>query len=89
MAELEHDNLATANDFDRLQLSVMPFMEKNIQSLIECVDDLVGEQSKVSTRLRHMPACLACRPPCLCVVCCIFVCLARRTPCLRISLVWR
>jgi len=42
VADLEHDNLATASDYDRLNLSVMPFMEKNIQSLIDCVDDLVG-----------------------------------------------
>eukprot|EP00983_Pelagomonas_calceolata_P052962 1143089-Pelagomonas_calceolata.AAC.2 len=42
VAELEHDNLATASDYDRLNLSVMPFMEKNIQSLIDCVDDLVS-----------------------------------------------
>mmetsp|Transcript_13127 Transcript_13127/g.35734 ORF Transcript_13127/g.35734 Transcript_13127/m.35734 type:complete len:340 (-) Transcript_13127:121-1140(-) len=48
VAELEHDNLATASDYDRLNLSVMPFMEKNIQSLIDCVDDLVGEQQKVT-----------------------------------------
>ena len=39
VAELEHDNLATAADYDRFNLSVMPFMEKNIQSLIDCMDD--------------------------------------------------
>lgn len=48
VAELESDSIATQGDFDRLSLSVQPFMEKNVQSLIECVDDLIAEQQKVT-----------------------------------------
>lgn len=35
-------------DFDRLNLSVGPFLEKNIESLLDCMDDLVMEQQKVT-----------------------------------------
>lgn len=48
IAELQPDNVSTAGDVDRLNLSVAPFMEKNIQSLIDCVDDLLAEQQKVT-----------------------------------------
>ena len=34
-------------DFDRLVLSTNPFMEKNLEFLIECMDDLSMEQQKV------------------------------------------
>ena len=40
---------ATQGDLDRLNLSVAPFLEKNIESLLESVDDLVAEQQKVTT----------------------------------------
>lgn len=46
--ELEPVNSATQGDLDRLNLSVAPFLEKNIESLLECVDDLVLEQQKVT-----------------------------------------
>jgi translation initiation factor 3 subunit H len=42
-------NAATQGDLDRLNLSVAPFLEKNIESLLDCVDDLVLEQQKVTT----------------------------------------
>uniref|UniRef100_A0A7S0X132 Eukaryotic translation initiation factor 3 subunit H n=1 Tax=Chlamydomonas leiostraca TaxID=1034604 RepID=A0A7S0X132_9CHLO len=48
IAELEPDNVSTAGDVDRLNLSVQPFLEKNIQSLIDCVDDMINEQQKVT-----------------------------------------
>lgn len=40
---------ATQGDFDRLNLSMAPFLEKNIELLIDRVDDLVSEQSKVGS----------------------------------------
>ena len=46
--ELEPVNSATQGDLDRLNLTVAPFLEKNIESLLECVDDLVTEQQKVT-----------------------------------------
>lgn len=45
--EPDHDS-ATQGDFDRLNLSMAPFLEKNMEMLIDRVDDLVAEQSKVS-----------------------------------------
>lgn len=33
---------------ERLNLSIAPFLEKNLQSLIECADDLLAEQQKVT-----------------------------------------
>ena len=47
--ELEPVNTATQGDLDRLNLSVAPFLEKNIESLLDCVDELVQEQQKVTT----------------------------------------
>ncbi len=47
VADLAPATTATQADVERLNLSVAPFLEKNIQSLIECVDDIVQEQSKV------------------------------------------
>ncbi len=51
-AELEPVNAATQGDLDRLNLSVAPFLEKNIESLLECVDELVLEQQKVGRSSR-------------------------------------
>eukprot|EP00199_Chlamydomonas_sp_CCMP681_P002659 CAMPEP_0119107122 /NCGR_PEP_ID=MMETSP1180-20130426/7990_1 /TAXON_ID=3052 ORGANISM="Chlamydomonas cf sp, Strain CCMP681" /NCGR_SAMPLE_ID=MMETSP1180 /ASSEMBLY_ACC=CAM_ASM_000741 /LENGTH=321 /DNA_ID=CAMNT_0007092561 /DNA_START=50 /DNA_END=1015 /DNA_ORIENTATION=- len=48
IAELQPAQALTAADLDRLDLSCQPFMEKNIQSLLECVDDLINEQQKVT-----------------------------------------
>ena len=48
VSELEPDNAATQGDADRLNLSMAPFLEKNLESLIEGVDDLLAEQGKVT-----------------------------------------
>lgn len=34
-------------DYDRLNLSTTPFMERNVEFLIECMEDLSSEQNKV------------------------------------------
>eukprot|EP00955_Chlamydomonas_euryale_P054426 355816-Chlamydomonas_euryale.AAC.5 len=47
--ELEAPFAASAGDIDRLNLSVAPFLERNIDALLECVDDIVAEQQKVTT----------------------------------------
>jgi translation initiation factor 3 subunit H len=54
IAEYEPDTVAQQSDFDRLNMSMAPFMVQNIESLIECVDDIVLEQQKVSTYHRNM-----------------------------------
>ena len=48
IADLVPDNAATQGDSDRLNLSMAPFLEKNLQSLMESVDDLMTEQQKVT-----------------------------------------
>ncbi len=53
-AELEPVNTATQGDLDRLNLSVAPFLERNIDSLLECVDDLVAEQQKVTNHHKNV-----------------------------------
>ncbi|KAA3454681.1 eukaryotic translation initiation factor 3 subunit H-like isoform X1 [Gossypium australe] len=40
MTELESDTPVTQCDYDRLQLSSNPYMERNMEFLIECMDDL-------------------------------------------------
>jgi len=45
LMELEENNVAPC-DFDRLDLSTNPFLEKNLEFLIECIDDLSTEQNK-------------------------------------------
>jgi len=45
LMELEENNV-TPCDFDRLDLSTNPFLEKNLEFLIECIDDLSAEQNK-------------------------------------------
>jgi translation initiation factor 3 subunit H len=54
IAEYEPDTVAQQNDFDRLNMSMAPFMVQNMESLIECVDDIVLEQQKVSTYHRNV-----------------------------------
>ncbi|KAF4378432.1 hypothetical protein F8388_021626 [Cannabis sativa] len=51
MTELEADTPVTQCDYDRLQLSTGPFMERNMEFLIECMDDLSMEQQKVCSPL--------------------------------------
>ncbi|EFJ10502.1 hypothetical protein SELMODRAFT_271999 [Selaginella moellendorffii] len=54
MTELETDSPATQCDFDRLVLSTNPFMEKNLEFLIECMDDLSMEQQKFQFYYRNL-----------------------------------
>jgi len=43
--EFQEDD-SIESDFERLNLSTNPFLEKNLEFLIECLDDLGGEQNK-------------------------------------------
>ncbi|KAI8537712.1 hypothetical protein RHMOL_Rhmol09G0046000 [Rhododendron molle] len=54
MTELEADTPMTQCDFDRLQLSTTPFMERNVEFLIECMDDLSMEQQKFQFYYRNL-----------------------------------
>ncbi|EOY05016.1 Eukaryotic translation initiation factor 3 subunit H isoform 3, partial [Theobroma cacao] len=55
MTELESDTPVTQCDYDRLQLSTTPYMERNMEFLIECMDDLSMEQQKVFSILLQEP----------------------------------
>eukprot|EP00270_Netrium_digitus_P017058 TRINITY_DN619_c0_g1_i1.p1 TRINITY_DN619_c0_g1~~TRINITY_DN619_c0_g1_i1.p1 ORF type:complete len:349 (-),score=106.37 TRINITY_DN619_c0_g1_i1:222-1268(-) len=46
MADLEPESAATQADFDRLSLSSTPIMERNVEFLVECMDDLSMEQQR-------------------------------------------
>lgn len=48
MAEIENPSGCTQLDFDRLGLGVAPILEKSLEFLNDCLDDLVGEQNKLS-----------------------------------------
>ncbi|KAJ1696938.1 hypothetical protein LUZ63_005450 [Rhynchospora breviuscula] len=54
MTELEPDSPVTQCDFDRLKLSSAPFMERNLEFLIECMDDLTAEQNKFQYYYRNL-----------------------------------
>ncbi|MCO5570098.1 hypothetical protein L7F22_023814 [Adiantum nelumboides] len=54
MTELETDSPATQSDFDRLVLSTNPFIEKNLEFLIECMDDLSMEQQRFQYYYRNL-----------------------------------
>lgn len=54
MTELETDSPATQSDFDRLVLSTNPFMERNLEFLIECMDDLSMEQQRFQYYYRNL-----------------------------------
>eukprot|EP00246_Nothoceros_aenigmaticus_P003895 TRINITY_DN15123_c0_g1_i1.p1 TRINITY_DN15123_c0_g1~~TRINITY_DN15123_c0_g1_i1.p1 ORF type:complete len:351 (+),score=61.13 TRINITY_DN15123_c0_g1_i1:26-1054(+) len=54
MTELETTSPATQCDFDRLVLSTNPFVEKNLEFLIECMDDLSMEQQKFQYYYRNV-----------------------------------
>ncbi|CAK9170623.1 unnamed protein product [Ilex paraguariensis] len=54
MTELEADTPVTQCDYDRLQLSTNPFLEKNVEFLIECMDDLSMEQQKFQYYYRNL-----------------------------------
>lgn len=48
IAEIEGSTGFTQLDYDRLSLEVAPVLEKNMEFLSDCLDDLVGEQNKLS-----------------------------------------
>lgn len=54
ISELETDAPVTQGDYDRLVLSTNPFMEENIEFLIECMDDLTVEQQKLQYYYRNV-----------------------------------
>ncbi|KAL8514996.1 hypothetical protein ACS0TY_013907 [Phlomoides rotata] len=54
MTELEVDTPVTQCDYDRLQLSTSPFLERNVEFLIECMDDLSMEQQKFLFYYRNL-----------------------------------
>ena len=45
---------ANAADFSRLELHTNPFLEKQLQLLIECVDDLQQESHKMQQHERNL-----------------------------------
>lgn len=44
---VEPNTIADGRDFARLDLSVGPLLEKNLEFLNDCLDDVVAEQQKV------------------------------------------
>ncbi|GAB2278233.1 Eukaryotic translation initiation factor 3 subunit H [Dionaea muscipula] len=54
MKELEADSGVTQCDLDRLQLSTKPYMERNLEFLMECMDDLSQEQQKFQYHYRNV-----------------------------------
>jgi translation initiation factor 3 subunit H len=48
MTEMEAPSVCSQIDFDRLGLGVTPLLEKNLDFLNECLDDLLSEQNKLS-----------------------------------------
>jgi translation initiation factor 3 subunit H len=54
MTEMESDAPALQDDLDRLDLSAAPFLEKNLEFLAECLDDLYMEQQKWNMYERNM-----------------------------------
>lgn len=44
---VEPNTVADGRDFARLDLSVGPLLEKNLEFLNDCLDDVVAEQQKV------------------------------------------
>ncbi|XP_010913059.1 eukaryotic translation initiation factor 3 subunit H isoform X2 [Elaeis guineensis] len=54
MTELEPDSPVTQCDYDRLKLSTAPYMERNLEFLIECMEDLNSEQNKFQYYYRNL-----------------------------------
>ncbi|AQK43179.1 eukaryotic translation initiation factor 3 subunit 3 [Zea mays] len=54
MKELEPESPVTQCDLDRLKLSTAPFMERNLEFLIGCMDDLSSEQNKFQYYNRNL-----------------------------------
>lgn len=51
---IEPDTVADSRDSARLDLSVGPLLEKNLEFLNDCMDDIVAEQQKVSFYHRNV-----------------------------------
>lgn len=49
MADLENSTGINQLDFDRLTMGAAPILEKNLEFLNDCMDDLMQEQGKLST----------------------------------------
>ncbi|EPS72035.1 hypothetical protein M569_02724 [Genlisea aurea] len=54
MTELEGDSIVTQCDHDRLQFSSSQFSERNVEFLIDCMDDLSMEQQKFQYYYRNL-----------------------------------
>ncbi|KMZ60842.1 Eukaryotic translation initiation factor 3 subunit [Zostera marina] len=54
MTKLESESPVTQSDFDRLELSTKPFVERNMEFLIDCMDDLTMEQQKFQYHYRNV-----------------------------------
>ncbi|KAK9137302.1 hypothetical protein Sjap_007896 [Stephania japonica] len=54
MTELEADSPVSQCDYDRLKLSTRPFMERNVESLIGCMDSLSAQQQKFQFYYRNL-----------------------------------
>ncbi|GAA0141683.1 translation initiation factor [Lithospermum erythrorhizon] len=54
MTELEPEAPVSQCDYERLQLSANPYMERNMEFLIECMDDLSMEQQKFQFYYRNL-----------------------------------
>eukprot|EP00877_Chromochloris_zofingiensis_P003456 jgi/Chrzof1/13110/Cz07g20080.t1 len=54
IADLDPSSGATEADLERLNLSSAPFLAKTMTNLTECIDDLLGEQQKVSMYHRNV-----------------------------------
>ncbi|KAH7670407.1 translation initiation factor 3 subunit H protein [Dioscorea alata] len=54
MTELEPDSPVAQCDFDRLQLSTSSFMERNLEFMIECMEDLSAEQNRFQYYYRNV-----------------------------------
>ncbi|VAH47137.1 unnamed protein product [Triticum turgidum subsp. durum] len=54
MKELEPESPVSQCDFDRLKLSTAPFMERNLEFMIGCMDGLSSEQNKFQYYYRNL-----------------------------------
>ncbi|KAJ6390158.1 hypothetical protein OIU77_024387 [Salix suchowensis] len=54
MTGLEADTPVTQCDYDRLQLSTSPYLERNVEFLIDSMDDLSIEQQKFQYHYRNL-----------------------------------
>ena len=65
---IEPGAVADSRDFARLDLSVGPLLEKNLEFLNDCLDDVVAEQQKVGWGVRLKPCPGACIMQLLCIL---------------------